>query len=290
VSVRPLLIFAIVAATFWLVLVTAAWAGQRALIYLPSEPPGAPAQAGLEIAEEVRIVTADGLTLDAWFVPAAGNDGPKGSAGGQGQGGQSGAVLMLPGNAGNRSHRAPLAAALADAGFAVLLLDYRGYGGNPGVPSEQGLRTDARAAQAFLASRTDVDPGRIAYYGESLGAAVAADLAADRPPAALVLRSPFPSLAEVGRLHYPYLPVRTLLRDRFPTSERVAKVDAPVLVVAGSTDRIVPPAMSRAVAEAANAPARFLLIAGAHHNDPALLAGEQLVGELTAFLRRTLQG
>jgi fermentation-respiration switch protein FrsA (DUF1100 family) len=273
-SGRWLLVATAVVAVAWLLLVALAWAGQRALIYLPSGAPGSPAQAGLPDAQEVRIPAPDGLTLEAWFVPASGARGP------------SAAVLVLPGNAGNRSHRAPLAAALAREGFGVLLLDYRGYGGNPGTPSEEGLRADARAARQVLEARPDVDPARIAYYGESLGAAVAADLAVDRPPAALVLRSPFPGLADVGRLHYPYLPVRALLRDRFPTSDRVAEVRAPVLVVAGGADRIVPPGMSRAVAEAADPPARFLLIEDADHNDPALLIGAPVLAEVTAFLRR----
>jgi fermentation-respiration switch protein FrsA (DUF1100 family) len=104
-------------------------------------------------------------------------------------------VLVFNGNGGNRAHRAPLAAALSRSGLAVLLFDYRGYGGNPGAPTEPGLLADARAARAYLASRPGVDPGRLVYLGESLGAAVAVALAVEVPPLALVLRSPFTSLA-----------------------------------------------------------------------------------------------
>jgi fermentation-respiration switch protein FrsA (DUF1100 family) len=255
----------------WLFLIIVTWAGQRALIYLPSGQVGRPAATGLRGAEEVTLPTEDGLRLRAWYVPP---ERPTGAA-----------VLVLPGNAGNRSYRAPLAAALAERGFAVLLVDYRGYGGNPGRPSEQGLHLDARAARAYLDARADIQPARIAYYGESLGSSVAAGLALDVQPAALVLRSPFPSLVDVGRLHYPYLPVGALLRDRFTAAGRIDALGTPVLVIAGGADHIVPPEMSRRVAEAGDPPARFLVVPAAGHNDPALLVGDQVVGEITAFLR-----
>ena len=103
-------------------------------------------------------------------------------------------VVVFNGNAGDRSFRAPLAAALSAAGLSVLLLDYRGYGGNPGTPSEQGLLADGRAARAYVASRTDVDQKRIVYFGESLGAAVAVAMSLEHPPAAVILSSPFTSL------------------------------------------------------------------------------------------------
>ncbi len=148
--------------------------------------------------------------------------------------------------------RAPLARALAGHGLAVLLFDYRGYGGNPGRPSEAGLARDVRAADDFLRRRgAAAAPDRILFYGESLGAAVATALATEHPPAGLVLRSPFVDLASVGRVHYPFLPVGTLLRDRYPLAEHLAEVDAPVAVVYGSGDSVVPPDQSRAVAEAA---------------------------------------
>ena len=142
-------------------------------------------------------------------------------------------------------------------GLSVLLFDYRGYGGNPGRPSEDGLAADARAAQAWLAAQPDVDPDRIAYFGESLGAAVAVGLAVQRPPAALVLRSPFTSLADVGAVHYPWLPVRRLLLDRYPSIERIASVHAPVLVIAGDRDDIVPAALSKRLYDAAAEPKRY---------------------------------
>jgi hypothetical protein len=193
-------------------------------------------------------------------------------------------VLVCNGNGGNRSLRAPLAAALARAGLAVLLFDYRGYAANPGQPTEAGLAADARAALAYLAARPEVDPARLVYFGESLGAAVALRLAVERPPAALVLRSPFASLAEIGRLHYPWLPVSLLLADRYDSLGRVGGLAAPLLVVAGERDRIVPASHSRRLFDAAPQPKRFVLLPGADHNDLDLLVGPRLLAEVLAFL------
>jgi fermentation-respiration switch protein FrsA (DUF1100 family) len=248
------------------------WSQQRRLIYLPAPRAVPPAEALLPGAEEVSFPTEDGLRLDGWFLPAA--------AAGRGP-----AVLVCNGNAGNRSLRAPLAAALARAGLAVLLFDYRGYAANPGRPTEPGLAADARAAAAYLAGRPEGDPARLVYFGESLGAAVALRLATERPPAALVLRSPFWSLAEVGRVHYPWLPVSLLLADRYDAAGRVGRLAAPLLVVAGERDRIVPAAHSRRLFDAAPQPKRFVLLPGADHNDLDLLAGPRLLDEVTAFLR-----
>ena len=184
---------------------------------------------------------------------------------------------MFNGNAGNRAYRSGLARAFRAHGVAVLLFDYRGYGGNEGRPTEAGLAFDARAARAYLATRADVDPQRVVYFGESLGAAVAIGLAVEHPPAALVLRSPFTSLADVGRVHYPFLPVRWLLRDRFQSLERIAQIASPVLVIAGDRDRVVPLEQSRQLYAAASAPKRLVIISGADHNDEALVAGPEVI-------------
>jgi hypothetical protein len=267
---RPLLIVVLVA----LALLAFLFLTQRGMIYFPNA--ATPSSALLpENAEAVELRTADGLRLVAWFLPAT--DGSMQEPGP--------AVLILNGNAGDRSHRLPLAAALAERGYAVLLFDYRGYAGNPGSPSEEGLRADARAAVQALAARPEVDPQRVAYFGESLGAAVAGGLATERPPAALVLRSPPPSIAEMARHHYPYLPiVDALLMDRYPLVEQIGNVQAPVLVIVTENDEIVPARLSRRVFDAALEPKRHAAVAGAHHNDPALLAGEELVAEVIGFL------
>jgi uncharacterized protein len=274
---RVVLVLLLAAAAVLAAVVGLLWSQQRRLIYLPAPRAVPPAAAVLPAAEEVTFPTADGLRLAGWFVPAAGPAGRGGRT-------RSPAVLVCNGNGGNRSLRAPLAAALARAGLAVLLFDYRGYAANPGHPTEAGLAADARAALAFLAARPEVDPARLVYFGESLGAAVALRLALERPPAALVLRSPFASLAEVGRLHYPWLPVSLLLADRYDSLGRVGGLAAPLLVVAGERDRIVPASHSRRLFDAAPQPKRFVLLPGADHNDLDLLAGPGLLAEVLAFL------
>jgi uncharacterized protein len=254
-----------------IVVVVVMWLLQRRFIYVPdAAPPPPPTRMGLAAAEPLDVSTRDGLRLQGWYVPAAGE--------------QVGAVLVLPGNGGNRAGRWPLAAALREAGLATLLVDYRGYGGNPGRPTQDGLLADARAAADALERRSGVDRDRLVYFGESLGAAVAAGLAAERPPAALVLRSPFPSLTEMGRRQFPWLPVGVLLRDRYPTTEWVARYRGPLLVIAGMADTLVPPDLSRRVAAAATGPVTVETVAGAGHNDRSLLDGEQMITALLAFL------
>jgi fermentation-respiration switch protein FrsA (DUF1100 family) len=194
-------------------------------------------------------------------------------------------VLVANGNGGHRGLRAPLARRLGEAGLAVLLFDYRGYGGNPGSPSEAGLALDVRAARDFLLGEGGVPADRLLYFGESLGAAVVTELAAEHPPAGLLLRSPFVDLASVGRVHYPLLPVRALLRDRYPVAERLAEVDVPTTVVHGGRDSIVPPAQSRAVAEAAARLHRLVEVPGADHNDAALLDGDAVVAAVLELAR-----
>ena len=243
--------------------VGALWALQRQLVYLPDRDPVPPAAAVLPGARDVVLTTEDGLELGAWYLPAAAADAP--------------AVLVANGNGGSRDLRAPVARALAEHGLSVLLFDYRGYGGNPGSPTERGLALDVRAARRHLLDEAGVPPQRLLYLGESLGAAVVAELAREHPPAGLVLRSPFESLAAVGSVHYPFLPVRALLRDRYPVAEHVAAVDAPTTVVLGTADSIVPAAQSRAVAAAAGNLHRVVEVRGADHNDLDLVAGDDVV-------------
>lgn len=258
----------LVVAVVLTVLLALLWAGQRWLIYFPdSERPAVPAE-----VRTVTYLTSDGLRLEGWFVPAGRADAP--------------VALFAPGNAGHRAHRLPLARALAERGVSVLLVDYRGYGGNPGGPSEEGLARDVLAAHRYLTSELRVPAGRLLYVGESLGAAVVARLAVARPPAGLVLRSPFTSLADVGARQYPVLPVRLLLRDRFPVASLVSRIRVPVTVVYGGSDTIVPADLSRQVIAAADGRARgrarAVEVPGADHNDPVLAEGPSLVDAVVA--------
>ncbi len=241
-----------------------AYVFQRRLIYLPSAGPVPPAATVLPGARDVRLETSDGLTLGAWYVPATSP-------------GLGVTVLVAPGNAGDRSMRAPLAAALRARGVSVLLLDYRGYGGNPGDPTEEGLARDVRAARDYLVGERGVAPRRLVYFGESLGAAVVTELATEHPPGGLLLRSPFTELADVAAEHYPFLPVRLLLKDRFPLAEQIRGVHVPTVVVYGSADSVVPVEQSRTVARVAGGPVTSVEEPGADHNDAQLLDGPRLV-------------
>lgn len=235
--------------------ITFIWSQQRRLIYFPSAGPVPSASSVLPAGRDVVVETQDGMRLGGWYFPhTSGGSGP--------------AVLVCNGNAGDRSMRAELAVALHGLGLSVLLFDYRGYGGNPGRPSEQGLAADARAAQEWLSGQSDVDPARIAYFGESLGAAVAVGLAVQRP-------------------HYPWLPLRRLLLDHYPSIERIASVHAPVLVIAGGSDDIVPATLSERLVAAAAEPKRYVVVPGVGHNDPELLDGRVMLDAIRRFLTET---
>ena len=249
------------------------WVLQRRMMYFPLGDVSAPASIGLRNVEPVTFTTADGLALHGWFLPS-----PRSPA--------WFTVLVFNGNAGNRAYRAPLAAALRAHGLAVLLFDYRGFGENPGTPTEAGLMADGRAAVAHLLGRTDVDGTRLVLFGESLGTAIAVQVAGEHPPAALILRSPFVSMTELGRFHYPFLPVRWLLRDRFASIDRIRSLRCPLLVVAGERDRIVPISQSRGLYDAAPSPKTLVVLPGADHNDFELLAGDEMIQAIVRFLQR----
>ncbi len=242
------------------------WALQRRLIYFPDR--AAPSVAVMGVGwEDVSYETTDGLTLEGWYrEPEPGRP----------------VVVVFSGNAGNRADRSSLGRRLAGRGLGVLLTDYRGYGGNPGSPTESGLARDARAALAFVRERAA--GVELIYFGESLGAAVAIELATVDPPAALILRSPFTSMADVGRVHYPWLPVGSLLKDRFPSDERIKSVLAPTLVFAGDADTMVPIGQSREICEAAPGCDQLVAISGADHNDAALVSGPGVIEAVATFV------
>jgi len=261
---------ALVSGVILLTLLVLIWSLQRKLMYFPSATVPNPHTVGLPSVQEITFSTSDGLMLNGWFV----NYSPTPRM----------TMLVFNGNAGNRAHRAALADVFARLDMSVLLFDYRGYGGNPGSPTEAGLRADARAARSYLLTRTDVNPKRLGYFGESLGTAVAAELAEEYPPAVLILRSPFTSATALGQHHYPWLPVRWMLRDRFETIERISRIRAPILVIAGDRDGVVPFTESRRVFEAAGEPKSLVVVPGADHNDEALYSGKVMIDGMIRFL------
>jgi fermentation-respiration switch protein FrsA (DUF1100 family) len=245
-----------------LVLATGAVFGLRAvqdrIVYHPSRSPLPPVEQVLPGAEAVDLTTEDGLTLTSWFLPPSSHAPARDLA-----------VLLAHGNGGSLAGRAALAAELAGRGFTVALVGYRGYAGNPGTPDEHGLVLDALAVQRELAAR-GFPADRTIYLGESIGTGVVSSLAERLPPAGLVLRSPFTSLADVGRTVVP-LPVSTLRfildRNVYPIAEQVASRNLPVTVISGTADEVVPHAQSVEVAAAARHLVEHVIVDGARHND-----------------------
>lgn len=224
---------------------------ERALIYVPSRTGVFPPTAVGAAVEEVTFGAH--ASLYGWFVP----------------GRPDRTLLIFCGNGGNLTYRAPLLALMRqEVGAGLFIFDYQGYGRSSGLPSEPATRADARAALAYLRGRPDVDPRGIAYYGESLGSAVAVDLAVDEPPRALVLNAPFTSIRDMARLHYPLLaPLLPFVRTRYDSAARIGEVRVPVIVIHGAGDRVVPAEQGRRLYEAANEPKRLLIVPGAGHND-----------------------
>ncbi|MFP4137271.1 MAG: alpha/beta hydrolase [Halomonas sp.] len=264
-------------ATYALVVVLA-WAFQPRLLYLPhvgSERVGTPADIGLDW-ESVALETRDGLTLDAWWVPAER---------------ARGTLLFFHGNAGNLSHRLDSIRQFHRLGLSVLIVDYRGYGESEGRPSEEGTARDARAAWRWLSEEQGLAPDEIVLFGRSLGAGVAAELAAalepETPPAALILESSFRSVPKLGQRLYPFLPVRWLSRFDYDVETYVTRRSAPLLVIHSRDDEIIPFGEGEAVFAAAKAPKELLVIQGGH-NTGYLDSEPDYSDGIAAFLDRHL--
>jgi len=194
---------------------------QRSLMYFPDRARTAPAAAGLPQAEEVTLDTADGEKIIVWHVPPRG-DKP--------------AIIYFHGNGGALNLRAPRFNRISAEGFGLIGVSYRGYGGSTGTPTEAGLINDARAAYDFAAQRYR----RLAVWGESLGTGVAIALAAEKPADRVILESPYTSTVDIGAANYWLLPVRLLMKDQFRSDLRIAQVRAPVLILHGEADGIIP--------------------------------------------------
>ena len=264
-----LLVFLLVG---YLALCLLAFALQKKLVYFPGPPPQlTPEVYGLEY-RPVELVTSDGLRLNAWFLPRAE---------------ASGAVLFHHGNAGTIADRLGSARAFLDQGLSVLLFDYRGYGASEGQPGEEGTYLDAEAAFDWLVGEGGVPAERVALYGESLGGAVAVELARRRPAACLFLESSFTSLPDVGARAYPILPVRLLATIRYDSRAKLPELDLPILVAHSPEDELVPFEFGRALFEAAGGPKAFLETSG-RHNDGGFLQRTEWRDEVGAFLRSAL--
>ncbi len=234
----------------YLGLVAIMYFAQRALMYFPYAVRMTPEDADFPQAQEISLRAADGTNVIAWLVP------PKG---------KSPVVLYLHGNGGSIAHRVARYRRLIDDGTGLVALSYRGYGGSEGNPTEAGLIADARAAYDFARSR--YPDAKVVLWGESLGTGVAVALAAEKDVAAVILESPFTSAADVAFSAYPFVPVNLLMKDQFRSDDRIGKVKAPVLVMHGARDRVVPYRLGEQLYAMANEPKQFVRFADGGHED-----------------------
>jgi hypothetical protein len=255
----------LILAVFYCGLVALLYLTQRALQYFPERFRTAPATAGLPEAEEVELDTADGERVIAWHLP------PRG---------EKPVFLYFHGNGASLRWRVDRFRALTADGSGLVALSYRGYGGSSGRPTEAGLVNDALAAYAFACAR--YQPARVVLWGESLGSGVAVALAAEHPVGHVILEAPFTSAADVGAGHYWFVPVRLLMKDQFRSDLRIGKVTAPVLVLHGDRDYVVPIALGERLYALIDAPKRFVRFPGAGHDGlgaRAVEAARQFLGE-----------
>lgn len=236
----------------YLIVVFLVYAGQSRLIYFPEieqEISNKPSAIGLDYTS-VNMATADGERLHGWWVsvPDA-----------------KGAVLFFHGNAGNISQRINYLSMFKRLGYNTLLFDYRGYGQSSGVPSESGTYLDAQAGWRYLTEIQNISPERIILFGESLGGAVAAWLAAREKPGLLVLASTFTSVPNLAAQIYPFLPVRWITRFHYNTLESLQSVTCPVFIAHSPEDEIIPFEHGQQLFQAASAPKQFLTLEGGHN-------------------------
>lgn len=242
---------ALTAAAGWGFLVLALYVSQRAILFQPGVERQDPAASRVPEMSVVSARTADGLELRGWWHPAS-----PGRA----------TILYFHGNGGSIGDRDHKARRLLDRGYGLLLAGYRGYGGNPGKPSEAGLFADGRAWLAAL-ERLGVPSRDAVLYGESLGSGVVAALATETAVAAVVLEAPYTSIVDIAALRYWFVPVRRLVLDRFDTESRMPGLRAPVLIIHGSDDRVVPVGHGRRLHAAGQGEKRLAVIAGGGHTD-----------------------
>ena len=256
------------AVAVYAVLLLAGYYGQRKLMYFPDRARIQPAEMGLAGVEERVLQTPDGERVIAWY--------------GKARAGQP-TLLYFHGNGGSLAVRAERIRRFMAEGWGVYMMTYRGYGGSSGDPTEANNVADAGLAYAALV-REGVAPNAIIAYGESLGSGIAARIAAERQVAGLILDAPYTSIVDVAAKAYPFLPVRTLLIDRYETTRYIASVKVPLLVLHGERDPVVPVAMGREVARLANEPKRLVIFPNGGHSD-LYINGNDAIDAVRAWVR-----
>lgn len=243
--------FAFVVLAIYLSIAGLLFVFQRNLLYFPENEKPVAARYGVSEMDEVALVTEDGLELFAWYCPA--KEGKP-------------TLVFFHGNAGSVGSRGFKLRPFLSKGLGVLLVEYRGYGGNPGEPSEEGLYQDARAALLFLAAQK-VEASQVILYGESLGSGVAVQMAFEGQGAAMILETPYTSMPDVAQHHYFWLPVQWLVRDRFDSKAKIGGVSIPLLVLHGARDGTVPIRFGEKLFNLAREPKFFSVFDQGEHND-----------------------
>lgn len=257
----------------YVVIVALAYFFQERLLYFPLRTlTSTPASRGLAY-EDVWLETRDGVRISGWFIPAA---QPRAT------------LLFFHGNAGNISHRLDSIETFHRLGLNTFIIDYRGYGQSEGKPTETGTYLDAAAAWRYLVEDRQIPAEEIIIFGRSLGGAVAAWLAQQQSPAALILESTFTSAPDVAASAYPFLPVRQLTRIDYNTLQRVAEIKAPILIVHSPDDNVIPYDHSQRLFAAANEPKEFLSIRGGH-NDGFLISAPAYEAKVAAFVAQYVE-
>ena len=260
---------ALALAALYALICIGAYFGNRVLMYLPDPSRVTPAEAGLEGVEEVELTTDDGVKLVAWHAPArAGKN----------------TILYFHGNAANAANRARKIDMMREDGSGVFYLNNRSYGGSGGYPTEANNVADAIAAYDHLIAR-GVSPERIVAFGESLGSGQAVRLAGERPVAAVVLEAPLTSTIDVARPTYFWLPLRYLIADSYDNARNIGAVTAPLLILHGARDSVIPVEMGKSLYAAANEPKRIEILPDAGHNDMIDHGAWDKVREFLASLR-----
>lgn len=240
-------------AFFYLAIVGFVYLFQRHLQYHPDQAsPGVPAKSAAPSMKEVQIKTNDGLMLKAWFVPPKDKNGLL--------------IVYYHGNAGHIGNRATKVHYYLEKGYGFFLVEWRGYGGNPGSPTEAGLYDDARSAVHWL-EKEGYAPGQMAIYGESLGSGPAVQMALEFQPKILILEAPFNNAYDIGQMKYPWLPVRWLIKDRYDSDHKIGSIKSNLLIIHGDEDQVVPIELSHKLFERANHPKQYVTINGAGHSD-----------------------
>lgn len=262
-----LLLIAVAYVLFALLLV---WREPRMIYYPDREIADTPRSLGLRY-EDVWLTTTDGVRLHGWLVPA----------------GKTSAltVLFLHGNAGNISHRLEKLNILHDLGVDTFIIDYRGYGRSDGTPNEAGTYRDAQAAYEHLTRTLNREPRTVTAYGESLGSAVAVDLASKAPVGGVIIEEAFTSVGDVGQQMFPFLPVRWFVRNKYDTLGKIGRINAPLLVLHSRDDEFFPMRHAERLLAAAREPKRLVELRGSH-NDAFVVSAETYRQALEQFLTR----